>query len=64
MEPLFVYINKIGDIRVEDVDGALSVNIGIYDWRLIATIVPKSYLCTTLNKNAKLVAALMKEGKV
>ena len=56
IQPLFIYINNIGDVRVEDSPDALT---NTPEWRQIATIDPKKYLEIILNGNAKLVAALM-----
>ena len=56
MQPFYIFINNIGDVKVEESPEALSANP---EWRQIATIDPKKYLQEVLNKNAKLVAALM-----
>lgn len=61
MEPLFVYVNKLGDVRVEDSTGAalLAADPAL---RLIASLEPRTYIQNILNQNAKLVAALMVEN--
>ena len=56
MQPLFIFINNIGDVRVEESPDALTVTP---EWRQIATVDPKNYLEKILNGNVKLVAALM-----
>lgn len=61
MEPLLIYINKIGDIRVDDLNQCPPDRI---EWRHIGTIDPKKYLHSILNNNAKLVAALIKEYRI
>lgn len=55
MEPLFIYMNKIGDIKVEELEDARVLEDDPL-WEHIATIEPKLYLRDMLNKNAKIVA--------
>lgn len=61
-QPLFVYWNKLGEVRVLDVDEAILIN-GDPEWAHIATLNSKAYLQNVLNKNAKLVAELRKTSK-
>lgn len=55
MEPLFIYMNKIGDIKVEEIEDARILEDDPL-WEHIATVEPKAYLRDMLNKNAKVVA--------
>lgn len=59
IEPLLVYMNKLGEVIVLTVDDA--VLFDDIEFRHIASIDPKSYLQTILNKNAKLVADLYRK---
>ena len=54
MNPLFIYINNTGDIKVEEIEDARSLE---YDplWNHISSIEPKEYLRYLLNKNPKIV---------
>lgn len=55
MEPLFIYMNKSGDVKVEEISEARILEDDSL-WEHIATIEPKSYLRNMLNKNAEIVA--------
>ena len=55
MEPLFIYMNKIGDVKVEELEDARILEDDPL-WEHIATVEPKAYLRDMLNKNAKIVA--------
>ena len=54
--PLFVYMDKIGIPKV--LDSAEAAAFCADGWKHIATLDPKTYLQTVLDKNPKLVAAL------
>ena len=58
MDALFIYMNKIGDVKVEELEGARKLEDDQL-WEHIATIEPKTYLRDMLNKNAKIVADLL-----
>lgn len=55
MAVLFIYMNKIGDIRVEKLEEAVILEEH-ESWEHIATIDPQKYLQTMLNKYPKVVA--------
>ena len=55
MEQLFIYMNKMGDVKVEELSEARNLEDDPL-WEHIATIEPKTYLRSMLNKNAKIVA--------
>ena len=59
MRPLFIYINKLREVRVEEWE----TNVILKEdplWEHIATIDPRLYLLDLLNKNAEIVAHLMR----
>ena len=53
--PLFVYMDKLGIPKV--LDSAEAAAFCADGWKHIATLDPKTYLQTVLEKNPKLVAA-------
>jgi len=57
LEPLFIYMNKSGDVKVEEISEARILEDDSL-WEHIATIEPKSYLHNILNRNAEIVADL------
>jgi len=55
MEALFIYMNKIGYIKVEEIEDAHTLEDDPL-WEHIATIEPKAYLRGMLNKHPKVVS--------
>ena len=49
-------MNRIGNVKVEEIEDAHLLEDDPL-WEHIATIDPKAYLSSMLNKNAKIVAA-------
>jgi Zn-finger protein len=57
-EPLFVFMNKMGEVVVKDLDDAKVFICTDFDWIHIASLEPRTYIENILNSNAKLVSLL------